>query len=137
MIDNRKGVSTYISVLLLIVVVVSGGMMLYGYTMGWFGRLGGQGEMGTITLDSALAYSSNDTVIAFVRNVGASSVEFDEVYVADLPASSVVADSSPLAEGEVTRVRISGGFTLTAGRTYEVLIVGIDNTQLVFNVKAQ
>ena len=137
MIDNRKGVSTYISVLLLIVVVVSGGMMLYGYTMGWFGRLGGQGEMGTITLDSALAYSSNDTVIAFVRNVGASSVEFDEVYVADLPASSVVADTSPLAEGQVTRVRISGGFTLTAGRTYEVLIVGIDNTQLVFNVKAQ
>ena len=93
--------------------------------------------MGTITLDSALAYSSNDTVIAFVRNVGASSVEFDEVYVANLPASSVVADTSPLAEGQVTRVRISGGFTLTAGRTYEVLIVGIDNTQLVFNVKAQ
>ena len=137
MIDNRKGISTYISVLLLIVVVVSGGMMLYGYTMGWFGRLGGQGEMGTITLDSAIAYSSNDTVVAFVRNVGASSVEFDEVYVANLPASSVVADSSPLAEGEVTRVRISGGFTLTASRTYEVLIVGIDNTQLVFNVKAQ
>ena len=93
--------------------------------------------MGTITLDSAIAYASNDTVVAFVRNVGSSSVEFDEVYVSNLPASNVVADSSSLAEGEVTRVRISGGFSLTAGRTYEVLIVGADNTQLVFNVKAR
>jgi len=35
---KRKGVSTYISVLLLIVVTIAGGVMIYGYTIGWFGR---------------------------------------------------------------------------------------------------
>ena len=134
---NRKGVSTYISVLLLIVVVIAGGMMIYGYTMGWFGRLGGEGEMGMLTIDSAIAYSANNTVIAFVRNVGASAVEFDAVYVGVVPATTIVPDSNPVAEGAVTRVKISSGLTLTGGRTYEVKIVGTDNTQLVFNVKAQ
>ncbi|MHA2092820.1 MAG: archaellin/type IV pilin N-terminal domain-containing protein, partial [Candidatus Kariarchaeaceae archaeon] len=56
---NRKGVSTYISVLLLIVVVIAGGILIYGYTMGWFGRLGGEGEMGMVSLDSAYADSTN------------------------------------------------------------------------------
>ena len=111
--------------------------MIYGYTMGWFGRLGGQGEMGTLSVDSAVAYAANDTVIAFVRNVGASAVEFDSVYIGELPASTIAADSSSVAEGEVTRVKVSGGFTLTAGRTFVVKIVGTDNTQLVFDVKAQ
>jgi len=32
---KRKGVSTYISVLLLIVVVIAGGILIYGYTMGY------------------------------------------------------------------------------------------------------
>ena len=135
--NNRKGVSTYISVLLLIIVVIAGGIMIYGYTMGWFGRLGGQGEMGTLSVDSAVAYAANDTVVAFLRNVGASSVEFDTVYVGELPASTIVADSSSIAEGEVTRIRVSGGFTLTAGRTYVIKVVGTDNTQLVFDVKAR
>ena len=134
---DRRGVSTYISVLLLIVVVIAGGMMIYGYTMGWFGRLGGEGEMGMLSVDSATAYASNDTVIAFVRNVGVTSVEFDVVYIGDLPAINIVADSNPVTEGGVTRIRVDGGFTMTAGRTYEVKVVGSDNTQLVFNVKAQ
>ena len=111
--------------------------MIYGYTMGWFGRLGGQGEMGTLSVDSAVAYAANDTVVAFLRNVGASSVEFDTVYVGELPASTIVADSSSIAEGEVTRIRVSGGFTLTAGRTYVIKVVGTYNTQLVFDVKAR
>jgi hypothetical protein len=135
--NDRKGVSTYISVLLLIIVAIAGGIMLYGYTIGWFGRLGGQGEMGMLSLDSGIAYSANDTLVLFVRNVGSSSVEFDSVYVGDLPAVSVVADDSPLAEGSVTRVKVSGGFTLSSGRTYEVKIVGLDNTQLVFEIKTQ
>ena len=135
--NDRKGVATYISVLLLIIVAIAGGMMLYGYTMGWFGRLGGQGEMGVLSVDSALAYSANDTVIFFLRNVGTSPVELDSVYVGELPVSTVTADNNPLAEGAVSRVKVSGGFALTAGRTYTVKIVGIDNTQLTFDVKAQ
>jgi hypothetical protein len=137
MMDDRKGVSTYISVLLLIIVAIAGGIMLYGYTIGWFGRLGGQGEMGVLSIDSAIAYSANDTLVLFVRNVGSSAVEFDSVYIGELPAGSVAADDNPLAEGAVTRVKVSGGLTLISGRTYVIKVVGSDNTQLVFDVKAQ
>ena len=111
--------------------------MLYGYTIGWFGRLGGQGEMGVLSIDSAIAYSANDTLVLFVRNVGSSAVAFDSVYVGDLPAGTVAAVDNPLAEGAVTKVKVSGGFTLISGRTNTVKVVCVDNTQLIFDVKAQ
>ena len=78
---KRKGVSTYISVLLLIVVTIAGGVMIYGYTIGWFGRLGGEGEMGTLSIDEVNAIGATDLITAYVRNVGSSSVILDAVYV--------------------------------------------------------
>jgi len=138
---ERKGVSTYISVLLLIVVVIAGGILIYGYTMGWFGRLGGEGEMGILSLDEASA--TGTLVTLYVRNVGASSVTLDAVYVegAVITDANVdvdgVAMTTPTAitQGSVALVEITTG-ALTAGTTYEVKLVGADNTQLVFSVKA-
>ncbi|MCW4014733.1 MAG: hypothetical protein NWF07_17335, partial [Candidatus Bathyarchaeota archaeon] len=78
---ERKGVSTYISVLLLIVVVIAGGILIYGYTMGWFGRLGGEGEVGILSLDESSADSGANVITVYIRNVGGSSVTIDAVYV--------------------------------------------------------
>ena len=137
---ERKGVSTYISVLLLIVVVIAGGMLIYGYTMGWFGRLGGEGEMGTLSFDEA---SANATFIkVYVRNVGSSSVTLDNVYVEgdQVAQTDVYVDDvdlttpTSIAQGTVVTVEILN--TGDSGITYEVRLVGVDNTQLVFSVKA-
>ncbi len=138
---ERKGVSTYISVLLLIVVVIAGGILIYGYTMGWFGRLGGEGEMGMLSLDEASA--TGTLVTLYVRNVGASSVTLDAVYVegAVITDANVDVDGTAMTtptaitQGSVALVEITTG-ALTAGTTYEVKLVGVDNTQLVFSVKA-
>lgn len=140
---ERKGVSTYISVLLLIVVVIAGGILIYGYTMGWFGRLGGEGEMGILSYDEVSASGSANTITVYVRNVGSSSVTLDAVYVegAVLPDGNVTVNTiamttaTPIAEGAVATVVITKG-GLDAGSTYEVRLVGVDNTQLVFSVKA-
>ncbi len=138
---ERKGVSTYISVLLLIVVVIAGGILIYGYTMGWFGRLGGEGEMGILSVDEASA--TGTLVTCYVRNVGGSSVTLDAVYV----DGAVIADANvdvdavamttptPITQGSVAVVEITTG-ALTAGTTYEIKLVGVDNTQLVFSIKA-
>jgi hypothetical protein len=139
----RKGVSTYISVLLLIVVVIAGGIMIYGYTMGWFGRLGGQGEMGILSIDERSASGTTNIITAYVRNVGSSSVTLDAVYVdgaviadADVTVNTVALTTpTPIAEGSVETVAIDAA-ALTAGTTYEVRLVGVDNTQLVFSIKA-
>ncbi len=141
---ERKGVSTYISVLLLIVVVIAGGILIYGYTMGWFGRLGGEGEMGTLSFDEVSASSASGNITIYVRNVGSSSVTLDAVYVegaviddADVYVDTIaMTTQTPITEGSVATVRIGGIGGLTLGTTYEVRLVGVDNTQLVFSVKA-
>ncbi len=140
---ERKGVSTYISVLLLIVVVIAGGMLIYGYTMGWFGRLGGEGEMGTLSFDEVGADGAANTITVYVRNVGSSSVTLDAAYVegAVLPDANVTINgvamttATPITEGSVATVVITN-WGMNSGSTYEVRLVGVDNTQLVFSVKA-
>ena len=139
---ERKGVSTYISVLLLIVVVIAGGILIYGYTMGWFGRLGSEGEMGTLSVDEVSASGTTDLITVYVRNVGSTSVTLDAVYVdgavvadADVDVDGGTMAANPIAEGAVATVIIDAG-TLTTGTTYQVKLVGVDNTQLVFSVKA-
>jgi hypothetical protein len=130
---ERKGVSTYISVLLLIVVVIAGGILIYGYTMGWFGRLGGEGEMGMVSLDSAYADSTNNNILCYVRNVGGSAVTLSDAYVNNVRVG--LAGNLTIAENLVEAVNVTGA-SLVAGTTYEVKIVATDNTQITFSVKA-
>jgi hypothetical protein len=140
---KRKGVSTYISVLLLIVVTIAGGVMIYGYTVGWFGRLGGEGEMGTLSIDEVSASGTTNLITAYVRNVGSSSVTLDAVYVegtliadADVTVDTVpMTTATPIAEGSIATVVIDAP-ALTSGTTYKVKLVGIDNTQIIFSIKA-
>jgi hypothetical protein len=140
---KRKGVSTYISVLLLIVVTIAGGVMIYGYTVGWFGRLGGEGEMGTLSIDEVSASGTTNLITAYVRNVGSSSVTLDAVYVegtliadADVTVDTVpMTTATPIAEGSIATVVIDAT-ALTSGTTYKVKLVGIDNTQIIFSIKA-
>lgn len=132
---NRKGVSTYISVLLLIVVVIAGGIMIYGYTMNWFGRLGGEGEMGTLSLDSVSASATDDEITAYIRNIGSSTVTPNTVYVDDVK-ETIDSGDSEISQGSVGEVVISVSGGLTAGNTYEVKLVCADNTQIAFSVKA-
>ena len=140
---NRKGVSTYISVLLLIIVTIAGGVMIYGYTIGWFGRLGGGGEMGTLSIDEVSASGTTNLITAYVRNVGSSSVTLDAVYVegsliadADVTVNTIaMTTATPIAEGAIGTVVIDAT-ALTSGTTYQVKLVGVDNTQLVFSIKA-
>ena len=140
---KRKGVSTYISVLLLIVVTIAGGVMIYGYTIGWFGRLGGEGEMGTLSIDEKSASGTTNLITAYVRNVGSSSVTLDAVYVegaliadADVTVDTVaMTTATPIAEGSIATVVIDAT-ALTSGTTYQVKLVGVDNTQIIFSIKA-
>lgn len=147
---ERKGVSTYISVLLLIVVVIAGGILIYGYTMGWFGRLGGEGEMGTLSIDEVSSSASGDTITVYLRNVGSSTVTLDAVYVdgaviadadVDVDGTAMGTADTPITQGSVATVVIDTDTTasidLAAGTTYEVKLVGNDNTQIVFSVKAE
>lgn len=64
------------------------------------------------------------------------SSKFKKVYNF-LPARNtvVMTTATPIVEGAVAVVVIDMA-ALTAGTTYQVKLVGVDNTQLVFSVKA-
>ena len=134
---KRRGVSTFIAVLLLMALAVAAGVVIYSYTMGYLGGMGGGSSMGTLSLDTATANSTSNTITVYVRNIGKSSVDFDMAYVdgGQVPAANFSASPDPLPVEQVSTLTV--GVVMSSGSTYEVKVVATDNTQLVFSVKAK
>jgi hypothetical protein len=134
---KQKGVSTFIAVLLLMSLAVAAGVVLYSYTMGYLGGIGGGTQIGTMSLDTATANATSNTITAYVRNIGRSSLDLDTSYVDGnkIPAANFSASPDPLPVEQVSTISI--GVDMSSGSTYEVKLVATDNTQLTFSVKAK
>ena len=135
---EQRGISTFIAVLLLMVLAVSAGVVLYAYTMGYLGNLGGTQTPGAMSVDTAALDATTDTMMAYIRNMGTSSISIDNVYVAgvQIPSGNITVSPDPIVEGSVSSVTVTLS-PKTAGRTYEIKLIAKDNTMLVFNVKAE
>jgi hypothetical protein len=147
MLNERKGISTFIATLLLMVLAVSAGVVIYAYTMGYLGGFGGTEQLGAMSIDESTASSSANTITAYVRNIGKTSIEFDTVYddgeqyTLDDAAEDGEFDTNDnddtIDEGEVCLITINESTPgISAGKTYEVRIIATDNTQVSFSVKA-
>ena len=136
-IKNRKGISTFVAVLLLILLAVAAGVVIYAYTMGYFGNLGGTSTPGTISLDTASINGTTHVLKAYIRNVGRGSIDFDNVYVDGtlVPDANFTASPDPISEGDVSEITVTF-WAFETPNTYEIKIVAEDNTQLAFSVKA-
>ena len=134
MFQKKRGVSTFIAVLLLMALAVAAGVVIYSYTMGYLGGMGGSSLPGTLSLDTAVCLESTGNMTAYVRNIGKGSVSFDSAYV-DGVNSTFTVSPDPLQPEEVATVVVTYAFT--SPTTYEIRLVGKDNTQLTFNVKAK
>ena len=135
---TKRGVSTFIAVLLLMSLAVAAGVVIYSYTMGYLGGMGGTSLPGALSLDTAKCDGTTDILTAYVRNIGKGSISFDKAYVdGDLvPAANFTVDVDPLPSEQVATITIT--YTaFQAPTTYEIKLVAKDNTQLTFNVKAQ
>jgi hypothetical protein len=71
---------------------------------------------------------------AYVRNIGKGSISFDAAYVDGVNAT-FTATPDPVQPEEVAIVTVT--YPFTAPTTYEIKLVGKDNTQLTFNVKTK
>ena len=134
---SRRAVSTFIAVLLLMALAVAAGVVIYSYTMGYLGGMGGASTMGTISLDTATANSTSSTIVAYIRNIGKSSIDFDKAYVEGVQIQDVnfTANPDPLMVEQVSTITI--GVNMNSGTTYSIKVIGTDNTQLTFSVKAK
>jgi hypothetical protein len=139
-----RGISTFIAVLLLMVLAVSAGVVIYAYTMGFLGGLGGSQTPGAFSLDSASC--DVDVATAFVRNIGKGTLTLDKAYIDGMEATDegysfkvdngTLADN-PITEGAVGKVTLEKTDGFEVGKTYEIKLVARDNTQLTFTVKCK
>ena len=135
MFGKRKGISTFIATLLLMVLAVSAGVVIYAYTMGYMGGFGGTDTLGAISLDEASMTSTQIT--AYIRNIGKTDVKIVTSYVDGTLCTTPPAGvpSTTISEGSVSTITITANAAGTPGKTYQVKLVCEDNTQLSFNVK--
>jgi len=114
------------------VLAVSAGVVIYAYTMGYLGGLGGGEAPGAMSLDTA--GGSTSQITAWVRNIGSKNLTMDKAYVGGTPYSMGTGNTTtPIAQGAVNKIVITG--TFTSGVTYQIKLVANDNTQLSFPVK--
>ena len=137
-VEKRRGVSTFIAVLLLMALAVAAGVVIYSYTMGYLGGLGGTQLPGALSLDTQSCVESTHTMTAYIRNIGKGSFEVDSAYVDGslVPSANVTQIPSPLPEESVAQIDIVY-WSFSAPQSYEIKIIGKDNTQLTFNVKCK
>lgn len=136
---DRKGISTFVATLLLIVLAVGAGLVIYAYNMGYLGNFSGVEEISSLSLDSADI--DGNLLTAYIRNTGKKSVVFDTIYVngekqlkSPLIYINDVYTEGELKEGEVAMVLYSTNFV--SGQNYEIKLICKDASKITFNVKA-
>jgi hypothetical protein len=135
MFGKRRGISTFIATLLLMVLAVSAGVVIYAYTMGYMGGFGGTDTLGAMSLDEATMDQSAGTITAYVRNIGRTDLTVTTAYLDDVPATIT---STTITEGSVGTISIPHSAAVSdIGNTFEVKLICEDNTQLSFSVKCE
>jgi hypothetical protein len=145
---KRRGISTFIATLLLMVLAVSAGVVIYAYTMGYLGSFGGPQTMGAISIDAwsldTIAVAPNNAVNAYIRNIGKTAFEADKLYVNGVQiATAGWSLTSPILEAQVGTLTIKqstlttgiDGYKFVGSTTYDIKLIGKDNTQLSFQIK--
>ena len=141
MFEKRKGISTFIATLLLMVLAVSAGVVIYAYTMGYMGGFGGTDTLGALSLDEAAMVPTE--VSSYIRNIGKTDVNCTTAYV-DGEIAALWSETGGggaqyivIPEGEVVPIYIVPTPNGEVGKTYEVKLICADNTQLSFSVKCE
>ena len=135
--SNKKAVSPVIAVLLMIAIAVAAAILVYVWAMGLIGTLtgsGGQQVKEQIILD-AYNWQSGGTMTIYMRNVGASQVIVDSVYVGGASATSnlnlalsLQTTATPIA------VTVPAGQTYTSGVAYTVKVITKTGGVFTFSV---
>ena len=129
---GKRGISTFIAVLLLMVLAVAAGVLIYAYTMGYLGSMTNVvPQVGALEVQSVAQNPANGDLWIYLENIGKGSVKVDP---AD-PSIIVYIDGSPtpftsspttIAEGATSLIDVP--ITATVGTTHTFKIVSKDGT---------
>lgn len=136
---NKKGISTILASLLLVVIAIVSGVIVYAWATGLLGGLMGPtppvGE--TLTMDS-YNWETDGSLTLYIRNSGDASVTIDKVYVGgDMLAATdytCTVDGTPTYDLAIDKVmEINIVWTFVTGEN-EVKVVTLNGN--VFTYKA-
>jgi len=138
----RAGISSIISVVLLILIAVSVGIIIYAFATGWVGsRLSGSlGPETILTIEQGSCNATNNTCVVIVRNDGGTTAYIVRAYVID-PEGIVhlkeYANPIPVTPRNITKILINpSDLRLRIGYSYKIVIVAQDGTQTSTTIKA-
>jgi hypothetical protein len=129
---SRRAISAYVAMLFLVGLAVAGGVLLYTGLLSTLSTFNSNQLPGTLSVDTARIVNSSSCVV-FVRNIGDSVVVIDSAYINGDAATAVTAVT--INPNEVEQVRIDG--TFVTGTKYSFKLVTEDNTQVLFQLKAE
>ncbi len=123
----KRGISTIIAVLLMIVIAVAAAVITYIWIMGYLGgtmsKIAETSEQEKINIDNVGKFDNN-TVQVVVRNIGEKTVTLSTAYVNDIVASS---PANELAPGDTVTLNVdipsAVGTAWASGTQYTVKVV--------------
>jgi hypothetical protein len=131
---GKKGISTFIAVLLMMVLAVSAGVVIYAYTMGYLGSFGAPTQNRAAQIQSIAVVG--DEVWVYLKNTGTGSIPIESpnsnirAYVNDvpvtLPQTGFTDPSTPtLDEGDTVKIKLPMA-SFNDGQTNKIKIVTVD-----------
>ena len=139
---SRAGISSIISMVLLILIAVSVGIIIYAFATGWVGsRLNGTvGPSTILTIEKGWCNVTLGACTVMVRNDGSKTVSIVRAYVTD-PTGHVYMQTylTPITvnPGNVSKVVVKPtDLVLHIGFTYKITLIANDGTEASTTVKA-
>lgn len=139
---SRAGLSSIISMVLLILIAVSVGIIIYAFATGWVSsRLNGTvGPSTILTIEKGWCNVTLGACTVMVRNDGSKTVSIVRAYVVD-PVGHVYMQTylTPITvnPGNVSKVVVKpSDLTLHIGYTYKITLIANDGTETSTTVKA-
>ena len=144
---NVKALSPIFATLILIAIAVIAGIVVYMFTSGSIGRLGGGDQPGSekVAIQAISGNATAVTISLYGQSMGGGPVGLDSAIVKDYQGNvvEVVAESAmddndgdatdiPMLEADLTRLDITvGATTLAAGESYTVTLVSTGGNSFV------
>lgn len=142
---SRKGISTILGALLLVVIVVVASVIVYSWSTGLLGSLmpGTPSVKEGLSMDSYSVAATGPVATLYIRNVGTTDVSLSAAYVDGVPATSfsvasgtATVSSIAVGGGALTVSVTKAGANFAAGRSYEIRLVTVRGTQFTFSIVA-
>jgi len=121
---EKRGISTIIAVLLMIVISVAAAVITYIWVMGYLGgtmtKIAQTSEQERIFIDS-VGWVDNNTIQVVVRNIGDLTVTLSKVYVDDVEAKNPTDTIEPGKTATLTVDKPSGTWASKTQYTIKVV----------------